>query len=815
MREESAVRPYAHRMTCIACLLIGMTASPRLLAQEQADDAGADDDTGPRDPATDRPKVTPPKLKRGVELERPADSELASLWLALTIDEAGDVTQASIEDNAGVDEEFERKVLEAAYRLEFEPARLGEQPVSVRFRYQLRLLASATPKATPAPTAAETATPPDAAPPPQKPSEQAALPPATGDDEPVYEATAEVEGPPEAVSSHRLEAEELTDMPGTRGDPIRAVEVLPGVGRGDGDPILRGSSSNESRVLFDGAPVPILYHFGGITSFVQGRLVSRIDYQPGNFSARYGRISGGLINVESREPRRDKLHLMLDISMLESAALVETPIGADTGVALAARRSNIDFVFENFVPEDSYSVLAAPVYWDYQAFLSHHLDKHHTLRFTSYGSRDHLSLLISEPQETDPSLRGEVSGGIEFHRVQLALESKFDDFDSRIQITYGRQLLEQQLGPLTSEFKAHEVFARADTRYRVGNAFEIRSGLDFDYYVLDGSYQGNRPPQFEGDPAASASLASSQLISVRDTPYTLSPAAYVEAAVRPVDPLEITLGLRGDYFEHLRAFTLDPRLGVRYAVTPETTLKAGVGRYTQMPEYYLSIPGLGNPDLEPYYAIHTSAGVEQKLGDELEVGVEGFYKHLDNRVVATPEQQPPYFINDGEGRIYGAELSAKLHTGDTKGFLAYTLSRSERKDRDDAYRLFDLDQTHLLSVALTQGLGKGWEVGARFRLTSGDPTTPIIGAVYDATTGQYVPRFGKVNSERLPLYHQLDLRVEKQWTLGDVKLAAYLDLINAYNAEHREGTEYSYDYTKSRPITGVPLFPSLGFRGEL
>lgn len=604
-------------------------------------------------------------------------------------------------------------------------------------------------------------------------------------------------------------------MPGTRGDPIRAVEVLPGVGRGDGDPVLRGASSNESKVLFDGAPVPILYHFGGITSFVQGRLVSRIDYQPGNFSARYGRISGGLINVESREPRRDKLHLMLDISLLESAALVESPIGKDTGVALAARRSNIDFVFENFVPEDSYSVLAAPVYWDYQAFLSHRIDEHHTVRLTSYGSRDHLSLLISDPQETDPSLRGEVSGGIEFHRVQLAWESRFDDFESRVQATYGRQILEQQLGPLRSEFKAHEVFARADFRYRAGNMLEIRSGLDFDYYFLDGSYQGNRPPQFEGDPNAGASLASSQLIFVEDTPYTLSPAAYVEAAVRPVDPLEITLGLRGDYFEHLRAFTLDPRLGVRYAMTPETTFKAGVGRYTQMPEYYLSIPGLGNPDLEPYYAIHTSAGVEQKIGDELEAGVEGFYKHLDHRVVATPDQQPPYFINDGQGRIYGAEFSAKLHTGDTRGFLAYTISRSERQDRDDPYRLFDLDQTHLLSLALTQGLGKGWEVGARFRLTSGDPTTPIIGAVYDATTGQYVPRFGKVNSERLPLYHQLDLRVEKQWALGELKLAAYLDLINAYNAEHREGTEYSYDYAKSRPITGVPLFPSLGLRGEL
>ncbi|MGE0322723.1 MAG: TonB-dependent receptor [Polyangiaceae bacterium] len=808
------MRLHPHRLSCFACLLIGLTASSRSLAQGEP---GDDPPDAGQEPADDKPKVTPPKLKQGVRVERPEGSKLSSLWLSLTIDESGDVTQASIEDKASVDEELESKVLEAAYRLEFEPARVGETAVSVRFRYQLELIAAPDPAPSGAATPGDAEQPkaPNAAPPPKQKPGKSVPPTPAAEDEPVYEATAEVEGPPEAVSSHRLEAEDLKEMPGTRGDPIRAIEVLPGVGRGDGDPILRGSSSNESKVLFDGAPVPILYHFGGITSFVQGRLVSRIDYQPGNFSARYGRISGGLINVESREPRFDKLHLMLDISMLESAALVETPIGQDTAVAVAARRSNIDFVFENFVPEGSYSVLAAPVYWDYQAFLSHHLDSHHTLRLTSYGSRDHLSLLISDPQETDPSLRGEVSGGIEFHRVQLAWESTFDDFDSRVQVTYGRQLLEQHLGPLTSEFKAHEVFARADMRYRVGNALEIRSGLDFDYYVLDGSYQGNRPPQFEGDPSANASLASSQLIFIQDTPYTLSPAAYVEAALRPVDPVEVTLGLRADYFEHLKAFSLDPRLGVRYAVTPETTLKAGVGRYTQMPEYYLSIPGLGNPDLKPYYAIHTSAGVEQRFGDALEVGVEGFYKHLNDRVVATPDQQAPYFINDGEGRIYGAEFSAKLHTGDTKGFLAYTISRSERKDRDEPYRLFDLDQTHLLSLAVSQGLGKGWEVGARFRLTSGDPTTPIVGAVYDATTGQYVPRYGKVNSERLPLYHQLDLRVEKQWVVGDIKLAAYLDLINAYNAEHREGTEYSYDYTKSRPITGVPLFPSLGFRGEL
>jgi outer membrane receptor protein involved in Fe transport len=185
--------------------------------------------------------------------------------------------------------------------------------------------------------------------------------------------------------------------------------------------------------------------------------------------------------------------------------------------------------------------------------------------------------------------------------------------------------------------------------------------------------------------------------------------------------------------------------------------------------------------------------------------------------VSTPDRREPHYTNDGSGRIYGVEVSAEAHTQSNGMFyLAYTLSRSERKDGPgQPYHIFEHDQTHILSLVASQPLGHGWEIGARFRLISGNPTTPVTGSIYDARSGVYVPSYGPVNSERNPLFHQLDLRVEKVWKLSPVTLAAYLDVLNVYNAQPRDGLRYSYDYSKSEAVGGMPLFPSLGLRGEL
>jgi hypothetical protein len=98
---------------------------------------------------------------------------------------------------------------------------------------------------------------------------------------------------------------------------------------------------------------------------------------------------------------------------------------------------------------------------------------------------------------------------------------------------------------------------------------------------------------------------------------------------------------------------------------------------------------------------------------------------------------------------------------------------------------------------------------------TGNPTTPVVAAVYDARVGAYRPIYGELNSEREPAFHQLDLRVEKQWTISDAKLAVYLELMNATNRQNPAGVRYSYDYSKRETVSGLPILPNLGVRGEL
>src|SRR5262249_40177979 len=151
------------------------------------------------------------------------------------------------------------------------------------------------------------------------------------------------------------------------------------------------------------------------------------------------------------------------------------------------------------------------------------------------------------------------------------------------------------------------------------------------------------------------------------------------------------------------------------------------------------IEPFGNPNLHNPYAIHTSIGVEQDLGSGFELSVEGFHKTLGDLVVARAEPgatSGTHYENSGSGRAYGLELLAKGHHGRFTGWLAYTLSRSVRRDAPgEPQYVFQFDQTHVLSALGSFDLGRGWSVGARFRYVTGNPYTPYVGGLVDLDAG--------------------------------------------------------------------------------
>lgn len=644
---------------------------------------------------------------------------------------------------------------------------------------------------------------------------------------PVEAATAEVETPPQEATQREIEGEELTTMPGTRGDALRAIEVLPGVARtpfasNGGPPALRGSGSEESRVLLDGVPVPLLYHFGGLTSFFNSHLLESVELRPGNHSTRYGRATAGVVDAHVRSAHPERFRAALELSLFDNQAWVEAPLGEDTSLALAGRRSNVDLVFSELVPEDTLRTTAAPVYYDYQAILRQRLSKKVQLRVLGYGSRDQMRLVFANANADDPGLHGNVEGLLEFHRFQAHLDAELSPLlEQRITLSTGPRTMLQNLGDLRARMDSMDLYGRADWSWLASERLRADFGVDVETEFFEGTYSGPLPT-VEGDLAGNDPLGTLESSTVTDRLSLVRPGAYAELAYRPLDGVLLIPGVRTDYQREARAFSVDPRFSARWQVHPTFTTKAAIGQFTRPVVYYLLIPQIGNPDVTPERTYQGSLGFEATPHPRVQLDVDVFAKYWPNRIVSTPGGAPPRFVNDGEGRAHGVEVLLRAQpTPRLQTLVAYTLSRSQRRDApesgdlDTGWRIYEGDQTHHLSAVASYDLGAGWKIGGRFRYVTGNPETPVIGGVYSAESDLYRPVYGAFGSRRQPAFHQLDVRVDKRWELGAVALTAYLEVMNAYAAENREGTAYSYDFATSEPVTGLPFFPNFGLRGEL
>jgi len=192
-------------------------------------------------------------------------------------------------------------------------------------------------------------------------------------------------------------------------------------------------------------------------------------------------------------------------------------------------------------------------------------------------------------------------------------------------------------------------------------------------------------------------------------------------------------------------------------------------------------------------------------------------KDLDDQVVRVPRADGSEgYENIGTGKTYGLEALLRYRfDGRLFGWAAYTLSRSTRKEGPtEPERLFEYDQTHNLTVLASYALGRGWTLGSKFRYTTGSLYTPCHGGVLNAAAGAYACRSGEPLSERLPAFHQLDVRVDKKWAFDAWNLTAYLDLQNVYNRSNAEAMDYNYNYAQSTTVSGLPLLPNIGVRGE-
>ncbi len=628
------------------------------------------------------------------------------------------------------------------------------------------------------------------------------------------------------VNRQTLTLKESRRIPGTGGDVVRVVQNLPGVARapfGAGLLVVRGSSPGDSAVFLKGDELPIVYHFLAGPAVINSEMIQSIDFYPGNFSPRYGRAIGGIINLETRSPRNDIAHGFAEVDIQDASALFEVPLGEDWSFALSGRRSYVDVVLDAVVPEDALGFRVAPYYYDYQSWLTYRGLDDHLFELFIYGSRDELRVLFDEPQGSSDFQLTSISQETEFHRGQLRWEWRpSQEVENIFMGSFGLIRTGFSAGGFGAGTDLWTSNIRNDLRLKLSDNITVRTGVDMQFAFSD--FDLNVPVIGQSDAGDGPNPVAGGLLDAGDVSLSY-PAFYAEAETKLLEDLTLTPGIRVDHYSNTGNTTFSPRLTARYAITDEVAAKGGVGLFDQPPSPFNTLDGLGNPDLRSEKALHYALGGEWRPLEYLEFDTTLFFRDSYDLVNTTSETrvneetgqpEPVLFLNEGEGRSYGAEILLRHYPNKRFfGWIAYTLSRSERLDLDTGeYRPFDFDQTHILTLVAGYNLPNNWDISTRFRLVTGNPFTPIVGSVFNAQEDAYEDVSGEPNSARNGTFNQLDIRVDKSFVYDRWILAVYLDVQNVYNASNPEGRLYNYDSTQSTSINGIPIFPNLGITAK-
>ena len=625
------------------------------------------------------------------------------------------------------------------------------------------------------------------------------------------------ESAPKTISRKSIQAQEITRLPGTGGDALRALPAIPGIGVANdfsGALYIRGGSDDDNLYYFDRVPVGYPYHFGGIVSSLSSEIIDRIDVYAGGYGAEYGVDSQAVIDIYSQDSSPADLRGKFNLNLLYSEGLLQGKVGKNGYWYAAGRRSYIDLFIGSF-SFDTGAITAFPRFWDYQLKAGYDVNEKHQFFFNLFASGDRFALKL-DGENVDTDFQGNTSFESGFEGGGLHLRSFLTErLTSYLSLTRSKFLFDVNLGPtLSLEIDAPDYVLREDLTYELNAQHRLESGLILGFEP--GRVTGNftRIPD-EGE--VSYDIRFEEKVELDESVRGQRLEAYLQDRYALLPFLSVVFGVRLDYFNRIDQLSVQPRGSVLLELPNNSEIQFAYGVYNQTPIPAQLSPSIGNPALKSSQASHYILELKRPLSQDTEIKMAAYYKNLADLVTADDDAG---YLNQGVGYAQGAEIFLRHRGGDRFfGWVSYAYALSKRRDRpDDPYRFYSFDQTHVATFAASYNLTPTWEIGAKWQYRTGNPYTPVVDARirFDPRDGKpiYVPIYAETNSDRLPPYHRLDLRVSKTFQFGGWKLGTFFELLNAYNRKNLLDYRYSENYTEREDVNQLPIIPYLGITAE-
>ncbi|HUX92029.1 MAG TPA: carboxypeptidase regulatory-like domain-containing protein [Gallionellaceae bacterium] len=631
------------------------------------------------------------------------------------------------------------------------------------------------------------------------------------------EVVVSAERNPNQVSKSVLKGEELRQLAGSSGDPLRSLQSLPGVAmsnNGGSAPAIRGSGPGENFYYADAIPVGKVFHFGGLSVF-NGDLIENFNLYSAAFAPYYDNVTGAILDITLRNPRSDRLGGKVNISLTGADFLLEGPASENQSFYFAARRSYFDLLIRSI--ERKGVTLQIPNYWDYQGKYIWNINADNRLSAHMTGSADSLQANIasdSDLAKTQPDLAGAISSKDASATQALVWDSKLL-FNINNKLVFGHRtgLTDASIG---TAGRIHVVTQSRFIREKVvlpitdNHELTLSSNASNNTVGLDMDFKNTSCTQFN----TGCDLSSAPRVQLNDTYITTLWDASAQERWRIVPSFTLIGGLRHSKDNYLNQSYTEPRVGMEWNWSEQTLLTAGWGRHNQQPPGQQIAPNFGNPQLSHIRAEHSVLGISHKPNIDWSWKAEAYYKKFSDLVVGVKDPAINY-VNGASGAAYGTELLLKKEaTEKLSGWLALTLSRSERRNdlTGESFR-FEYDQPINATLISNYKISQEWSLGSKWAYTSGRPYTPIIGIrTYDGS--RPLPEYAAINSGTLPDYHRLDLRIDRHLIYDTWKFNAYFELNNVYRRQNVVGYDYGPNYDKKEAIESLVIPISFGVQGE-
>jgi outer membrane receptor for ferrienterochelin and colicin len=296
---------------------------------------------------------------------------------------------------------------------------------------------------------------------------------------------------------------------------------------------------------------------------------------------------------------------------------------------------------------------------------------------------------------------------------------------------------------------------------------------------------------------------------------TYKVSSFIQYSVTPYYWMDINLGIRTDYFTFTDDNVISPRLGASFDIYNNIRLNIASGLFYQFPQFYRIFLSPANIDLQASKSIHYIVGIEYQFKPDLQFKIEGFYKDMSNLPVAETDTSKVY-ESTGRGHAKGIEftLTQKM-SQDLYLLLNYTYSQSRREDITALEEYYsDYDSPHMLNIIATFRLGNWWEFALIYRYATGIPYTPYDLSTRYQVNGTWYCEEGPKNSERLPDYQRLDMRIDRRFIFNSWNFSIYFEIWNLTSNENITRYEYSADFSEKKPVTLFSITPMIGISVE-